>query len=106
MTAKEDTLELGGNIRLVGFRELDSSTLIVLKKIVGNTVKRFSEKTTITELALVMKRVHEREKSEIYELKANLICKGKNYAAAIDDRNLFFAVDKVMKKLEAEAFGK
>lgn len=31
-----DTLELGGNIQLTGFSELNGGQMIVLKKIVGN----------------------------------------------------------------------
>jgi len=31
-----DELQLGGNINLSGFKEIDSGSMVVLKKIVGN----------------------------------------------------------------------
>lgn len=39
-----ETLELGGNILLTGFSELDSSELVVIKKIVGQFAKKLSER--------------------------------------------------------------
>ena len=36
-------MELGGNIELVGFNELDSSELIVLKKIIGSCARKLSD---------------------------------------------------------------
>ncbi|MBU0979309.1 MAG: hypothetical protein KJ709_00750 [Nanoarchaeota archaeon] len=107
MDEKEDILQLGGNIELIGFRDIDNATMIVLKKIVGNTVRKFMEKTEKFEkIALSMKTVHAREKSEIYEVHARLLCLGKKFVSTTEDRNLFFAVDKSLKKLEIEAFGK
>lgn len=98
-----DTVELGGNIELTGFSDLDGASLIVLKKIVGNYARQFSEKfKKFEKLSLTMKKVHEREKSEKYELHAMIIDGGKNYNAEVTDRNLFFVLDKVLKKVEKE----
>ena len=36
------TLELGGNIQLTGFRDLDPAALVIVKKIVGNFVKEMN----------------------------------------------------------------
>ena len=49
-----------------------------------------------------MKPVHESEHSGRYELNVMLVDNGRNYTAEYTDRNLYFAVDRVMKKIEAE----
>ena len=98
----EETLELGGNIELSGFQSLDRDSMIILKKIVGNYAKKFSETCKKFEkLSLKMKLVHAKEKSEKYELRGMVVDGGKQYNTEITDRNLFFAVDKVFKKIEA-----
>jgi len=98
-----DALELGGNITLKGFSELDGASMIVLKKIVGSYVKKITETTPGFEnITLTMKSVHKKEDSEKFEVHGKLIAKGKIHNAEITDRNLFFSVDRVLKKLEAE----
>ena len=102
---KEDTmdqiLELGGNIELKGFSDVDKGSMVIVKKIIGNYAKKFSEKNKdFSKLVLTMKGVHEREKSEKYELHGNVLLGGQTVAAKITDRNLFYAIDKVLKKLE------
>ena len=99
----DDDVKLGGNIQLTGFREIDSSSMIVIKKIVGNYAKRIAELTEKLEiLHITLKSVHEREKSEKYELHAKVIDKGKVYASETTNRNLFVAVDDVLKKIVSE----
>lgn len=100
---QEDTVELGGNISLSGFKDLEPGSMIIIKKIVGNCAKKFSEKSPDFEkLALTMKKVHEKEKSEKYEMHAKLILKGKPVVAEDTDRNLFVVIDKVLKKIEEQ----
>lgn len=94
---------LGGSIELTGFRDIDSSSMEVLKKIIGNHAKRIAELTKKPEnLHITLKHVHEREKSEKYEIHAKIIDSGKVYASELTDRNLFVAVDTVLKKLVNE----
>ena len=38
-----DSLRLGGEIELVGFKEVDTRNMIVLKKIIGNYVRKFND---------------------------------------------------------------
>lgn len=96
-------IELGGNIELTGFRELDSSTMIVLKKIIGSYARQFSDKNPdFKKLSLRLKKVHERETSEKYEIQAKMSAQ-KEYNAEVTDRNLMFAVDKVLKKIQNSA---
>ena len=49
-----DTMQLGGNIELNGFNELERSKLVVVKKIVGNYAKEFSDKTRFDKLSLTL----------------------------------------------------
>lgn len=97
-------IELGGNIELVGFREIDPQSLVVVKKIVGNYAKRFNDLAPVEKLTMSLKTVHERESSELYELQTKLICKGKTANSSVTDRNLFFAIDASLKKIEKEVF--
>ena len=98
-----DDVQLGGNIQLSGFRDIDSSSMIVLKKIIGNYARRISELADkMQSLHVTLKPIHEREKSEQYEVHAKLIDDGKVYASEMVDRNLFVAVDSVLKKMVNE----
>ena len=91
---------LGSMVQLTGFREIDSSSMAVLKKIIGNHVKRISELTKkMEELHITLKAIHEREKSEKYELHAKVLDNGKVYASEVVDRNLFVAIDSVLRKI-------
>ncbi len=95
-------IELGGNISLVGFKEFDGGVLVVVKKIVGSYGKKFADSCkNFQALKISVKKVHERETSEIYELQAQLDDNGKMSNAEVEDRNLFVALDSVLKKIEA-----
>ena len=100
---EEESHKLGGNIELTGFRDIDSSSMIVLKKIIGNHARRLSELSQKMEnLHITLKPIHEREKSEKYEVHAKLNNNGKIYVAESVDRNLFVAVDDVLKRISRE----
>ena len=99
----QDILKLGGSIELSGFRSLNGGQMIILKKIVGNYARRFSDKSTNFELLhLHMKTVHERETSELFEIHAKLIDNGRNTSSQVTDRNVFVAVDSALKKIEEQ----
>ena len=96
-----ETIELRGNIQLTGFSDLDSGQMIVLKKIVGNYARKLSEKSQkFEQLSVTMKPVHETESSKIYELHAKLMDNGKPIVGEASDRNLFAAINDVLKKIE------
>ncbi len=99
----DDTVTLGGNIQLSGFSDLEPASMIVLKKIVGAHARRFSSKLSNFELLkLSMKKVHEQEHSEKYEVRAMVVNEGKQYNSEVTERNLFFALDRAIKKVENE----
>lgn len=96
-------IELGGNIKLVGFKDLEPLKLIVVKKMIGTYAKKISDHVAeFQELSLHLKPIHEnpdKENNIKYELQAKVIIEGKPYNSEITDFNLFFAIDKVLTKL-------
>ena len=96
-------MQLGGNIQLAGFRDIDGASMVILKKIIGNYVRKMSDITKKFEsLHVTMKPVHETEKSEKYEIHAKLIDDGKIFVSEVVERNLFIAVDNALKKVVNE----
>ena len=100
---EEETVALGGNISLTGFRDLDRSQVVVLKKIVGTYGKRFSEICKKFEnLHLTMKPIHETDKSKMYEIHAKCLDNGTAVISKAIDRNLFVALSDALRRLETE----
>ena len=99
--ADEDSLNLGGNIQLTGFRGVDRGSMVVVKKIVGTYARKFSDQNKdFQQLSLRLKPVHASEKSQIYHVGGKVMISGKAYTSEVEERNLFFVVDKVLKKIE------
>ena len=99
----DDIMQLGGNIELSGFKDIDGASMVVLKKIIGNHVRRMTEISDKFEsLKVTMKPVHETEKSEKYEIHAQLMNDGKPIVSEVIERNLFVAVDDALKKVISE----
>lgn len=96
MTETEDIVKLGGNIEISGAKDLDTSSMVILKKMIGSYAKKFSETiNNFEKLSLNIK--HE---GENYELQAELHHEGKVTEAQSSGNNLFVALDDVMKQLE------
>ena len=97
-------IELGGNIELTGFRDnIDGAGMIVLKKIIGNWVRKYSEASSDFEkLSLNLKLVHgsQDKKSSKFQIHAKAVDGGKIHAVEVTNHNLFFAVDSALKKIE------
>ena len=96
----DESVKLSGKIQLTGFKDVDGSSMNVISKIINSHAKRIAELTkNLESLHITVKSVHEREKSEKYEIHAKIIDNGKVYASEITDRNLLVAVDTVLKKM-------
>ncbi len=92
-------MQLGGSISLSGFKDLEGSKMIVIKKIVGNYVKKMQEKKNNFEgINIHLKQVH----SNQFEIHAKAVFDGNPYNSEVVDFNLFFAVDKVLGKILEE----
>ena len=95
--------KLKANIELNGFREIDSSSMEMVRKNVDNHVRRLLELCKNMEnLHVTLKKLHQREKSEIYNIHARLRDGGKIYVSHSEDRNLLIALDKALEKLANE----
>ena len=93
-------LELGGNITLVGFKELEIGELIVVKKIVGSYARKMSDTSANFEnLTVTLKTVHKSPKSEKYEVHARYLDNGQLYAGEAIERNLFMALDECLRRV-------
>lgn len=96
-------IELGGNIQLVGFKELGYAEFVVIKKVVGNYARKFSAHKPFSALKLSLKPIHKtQDEVTKFEIKGSLERNGTRVHAEIVEHNLFIALDKILKKLESQ----
>ena len=94
-----EVIELGSSIELIGFRDVERDKFVVIKKVVGNAVKRIQHRYSDFErLRLHLKKVHNNE----YEILGKIIISGKEYDSDVINYNLFYALNEILKKLEIE----
>ena len=86
-------IELGGNINLENFEEIDGGQLIVIKKVVGNYTKKISE--TFKDFKKITVSLVPESK---FKIKANLET-GETKETEAESTNLFFALDNALGKL-------
>lgn len=93
----EDIQQLGGNIELAGFKEIDGGSMIILKKIIGSYARKFSDRLEgIEKLSLRMKKVGNSQ----FEVNCLLCKEGQKFNSEVIDYNLFVAIDQTLKKIE------
>ena len=99
MEDQAETIKLGGNIELIGFRELDGGSMVILKKIIGNYVRKLSDNSEKFEsFKLHLKPISQ---GSIFEVHGHLVDNGRSFTAEHTDRNLFITVNRVLGKLES-----
>jgi len=107
VSLSEEDIQLGGQIVLSGFKELKPAEIIVVKKLVGSYARKFSDNIKDYEsLNIHLKEVHKTPGSEKFEIHAKILHEGKIEASEVIDRNIFVALDSVLKKIEALVLGK
>jgi hypothetical protein len=103
--------KLGGNISLINFGQLEPSELVIVRKIVGASVKKLTEKTVYKGLKLRLKQ-NQHGNSFMHEIDAEALIsdsqsedKGRNIilSASSNNRNLFTALSEVLEKISSEA---
>ena len=95
----QNSIQLGGNIELSGFSELSGGDMVILKKIIGNHVKRISELTEhFKSIKITLKTVHEIEDSKKFEFHVMLMA-DKIHNAELTERNIYIGIDKLLKKV-------
>ena len=90
-----DTLELGSKIKISGFRDLDGGKMVVVKKIVGNYVKKIEERHQgFREIYIHMKMIHNSQ----FEVQVKTIIGNEPKHFEVTDYNLFFALDNALNR--------
>lgn len=96
----DETISLGGNIDLVGFRDMDRDTMVIVRKMVGQSARKMSELNDKFErLTVTMKPVHEKGDSKKYELHGKLLAAGKPVVSETTERNLFVGLNKILENI-------
>lgn len=97
--AETDPIMLGGSIELIGFKELDGGSMVILKKMIGNHVRRMSDTADSFEgLTVSMKKVG--AGANKFEIQAKMMDKGKPVTAEVTDFNLFVTLDKALSQIQ------
>ncbi|MBT7903135.1 hypothetical protein HN587_04660 [Candidatus Woesearchaeota archaeon] len=96
-----EAISLGGSIELVGFRDLDRSTMVILKKMIGNHVRKMTEISSDFEsISISKKNIHGSNKK--VELHAKAMVAGRPITRDETDFNIFFTIDRVLSSLSEE----
>lgn len=103
----EESIKLGGGIELTGFNSLNGGDMVIVKKMVGNYVRKLEGMCKDFQgLRLRLKPLHKTEdKVKKFELQGQVIDGGQIYPAGIVEHNVFVGVDAVCKKLLSEMGG-
>lgn len=90
----EDIMQLGGNIELIGFKDLDIAKVVVLKKMVGGYAKTMSEKNSnFSKL-----KVTGAKEGDNLKISAEMTA-DKAYSGEETGNNLFVILDSALKKI-------
>ncbi|MBI2105640.1 hypothetical protein HYT56_02260 [Candidatus Woesearchaeota archaeon] len=92
-------IQLGERIELKDFDSLEPGELTILKKMIGNHANKFHE---FTKLHIHLKNVHKKEKSQKFQINAQLELDEKHYEAETTNFNLFFAINEVLESLRSQ----
>lgn len=86
-------MELGGNIELINFDDIEPAQLIVVKKFVGTYAKTLSEKQPgFKKLQVTLK---DKTNNEIEAISYG----DKDVGVIVQGKNLFFVLDKVLSEV-------
>lgn len=102
-----EDINLGDKIVLKGFSDEEGSTMIIIKKMVGNYVKKIMDEIEgFNQASVTLKKVHSHKdesgnqvggKNEIHIM----IDAGKVKSVEVTEHNLFIGIDKAFKKISA-----
>jgi ribosome-associated translation inhibitor RaiA len=99
--AEDESIVLGGNIELVGFKELDGGSMVILKKMIGNHVRKMSETAeNFEKLTVTMKKVG--AGGNKFEVNAKMLDNGRPINSEVTDFNMFFTVDKALANIQKQ----
>ena len=87
-----ETIRLGGNIELVNINGIDGASMIILKKMIGNYARSFSERG-VNGLSVTFS-------GEI--VTVDLMKDSDKLSSSAESSNVFFAVDTAFKDLDSQ----
>ena len=95
---KKNKQELGGNIILENF-DLDSSEMVIARKMTGKYGEKIRNFTDYTELRLEMKS-HKKTKQKTFEIKGLLLFDGDRAVSESQGFNPFVLINEVLKNAD------
>lgn len=96
-------ISLGGNIELVGFKQVSMSEVVVVKKLVGSYTRKIQELcNNFQGVSVHLKEIHKIDNNSKNEVHVKAIDDGKVFTSEVVDKNLFVALDSALKKVLAE----
>ncbi len=90
-------IKLGENIDLEGFESVDRANYVVLRKIIGNQVKKLQENPSFRRIKLALN-----QNDGSFEISANLELEGKTVQSDSKNTNLFFGLNHVFESLSKQ----
>ncbi|MBS3166937.1 hypothetical protein J4403_01875 [Candidatus Woesearchaeota archaeon] len=87
-------IKLGDKITLEGFENLEPGNITILKKMIGNFVKKISENRNFSNLTLKLK--------DKYEVHSELHINSKKLENKASNSNLFFCLTDLFKEIESQ----
>lgn len=98
-----EKLSLGGNIDLIGFKQVSISEVVVVKKLVGNYTRKIQENCkNFQSITVHLKEIHKVDNNYKNEIHVKVLDDGKSFTSEVVDKNLFVALDSALKKVLAE----
>ncbi len=99
---EDETLRLGGSIELVGFSDFDNGTMVILKKMIGNFVRKMEDRCgDFRLLRLHVKPVHHtNEIPKKFEFRGHIVEAGRTIPGELVEHNVFVGIDNLLKKIE------
>lgn len=102
MDKVNEKLSLGGNIELVGFKQVSMSEVVVVKKLVGSYTRKIQEAcNNFQGVSVYLKEIHKIDNNAKNEIHVKAIDDGKVFTSEVVDKNLFVALDSALKKVLA-----
>ena len=87
-----ETIRLGGNIELVNADDIDGASLVILKKMIGNYARQFSERG-VSGMSVTFAGT---------SVLVDVMREDTKLSSSAESSNLFFAVDSAFKDLDAQ----
>jgi hypothetical protein len=98
-----ESLALGGNIELVGFKQVSLADVVVVKKLVGHYTRKIQEHCkNFEKITIMLKEIHKVENNAKHEIHVKVLDDGKAFNTEVVDKNLFVALDSALKKALGE----